>query len=300
MASNKLRNHPDIKRSGDGFLARLTAVKVNKGWNVRSRDGDLEEHIAGIALSLSNGGVVPPLQVYINDEGDITIADGHCRNEAYARANKQGAEFVWIPIIEFTGNDADRVALMFTSAQGKALTQYEQAEAFKRLKGYNWSNAEIAKRVGRTEPFIIRMLKLANADSEVKQLVASGKVSVGAAVKVVRKSGSKAGAELKQRVAKAEAKVAKVIAAGGKASKAVITERDVDSLKLPKKLQDDLVVFYQNLRENMGVLVYDEARSLVDLNANELEGESAELSMYLITSLIRIGDEITKLTVERN
>jgi hypothetical protein len=300
MASNKLRNHPDIKRSGDGFLARLSAIKVDKGWNVRVRNEALQEHIGQIATSLVNGGTVPALEIYVNDKNEIVIADGHCRNEGYNQANKQGAEFEWVPIREFVGNDADRVALMFTSAQGKPLTQYEQAEAFKRLKGFNWSNADIAKRVGRTEPFVIRMLKLANADSEVKQMVKSGKVSVGAAVKVVRKAGSKAGAELKQRIAKAEAKAAKAVKAGGKAKKVVVTERDVDSLKLPKKLQDDLIVFYQNLRENMGPMVYDEARSLVDLSDAELEGESAELSMALIVSLLRIGDEITKLTVERN
>lgn len=298
MASNKLRSHPDAKRSADGIMVRPGALTVDPGWNVRVRDQDLEDHINGIAASLKNGGKIPPLQIYVDDDNQIVIVDGHCRNEAIQRACKTGAEIEWVPVVEFDGNDADRVAFMFTSSQGKGLTQYEQAEAFKRLRNFNWTVAEIAARCGKSITFVDKMMKLANADSDVKALVKQGKVSAGAAVSVLRKEKGKAGAVLKEKVAKAQVKADKAVAAGKKSVAVKVTEKDVDGLRLPKKFQEDLIQFFQNLPENMGALVYDEARSLVGMSEDQLEGENAEVGMALLVSLIRIGDEVQRLAVE--
>lgn len=300
MASNKLRSHPDAKRSADGIMVRPSALVVDPGWNVRVRDQELEDHINGIAESIKNGGKIPPLQIYVNDDGQIIIVDGHCRNEAIQKAIEGGCEIEWVPVVEFEGNDADRVAFMFTSSQGRGLTQYEQAVAFKRLKNFGWSIPEIAGRVGRSVGFVDKMLKLANADAEVQQMVKSGEVSAGAAVAVLRKEKGKTKEVLKEKVTQAKAKAAKAVAAGKKApAKVRVTERDVDGIRLPKVFQENLVQFFQSLRDNMGAMVYDEARSLVGMTDDMLEGESAEVGMALIVSLIRIGDEVQRIVAEQ-
>lgn len=293
MASQKLRDHLSVKRSADGMMAHLTALTVDPGWNARVRDQALEDHIDAISLAFENGAKLPPIEVYVDDEAQLVIVDGHCRNEAMLRAVIRGVPVEWVPIIEFTGNDADRVAHMFSSSQGKSLTQYEQAEAFKRLVGYSWSHADIARRVGRSVGFVDSMLKLANADSETKELVKSGQVSVAAAVQTVRKSGGKAGKILKDKVVKAQAK-----AKPGQIVK--VSEKDMDdSLRLPKQFRDKLVTFFDNMSDNMGPLVYSEVKSLVGMTADQLEDESAEVSMTLLVSLINIGDEVKRLIQEQ-
>jgi ParB family transcriptional regulator, chromosome partitioning protein len=294
MASNKLRAHPAVKRSADGIMIQREALTVDPGWNVRVRDKDLEAHIDGIALSLVNGGTIPPIEIYINDDGDAVIVDGHCRNEALARAVELGAAIEWVHVKEFEGNDADRVAHMMTSAKGKGLGQYEQAEGFKRLKGFGWEIKEIAGRLGVTKGYVDRMLKLANADSEVKQLVKTGKVSAGAAVAVLRKEKGKTAKVLQAKVAKAQAKADKTtVDTGVVTAPAKITEKDVDdSVRLPKQLQADLSTFFTNLRDNMGALVYDEAASLVGMSPDALAGEDAEVGMTLLVSLIRIQQQL--------
>lgn len=293
MASQKLRDHAGVKRHADGMQAQLSALVVDPGWNARIRDQALEDHIDNISLAFENGAKLDPLDVYVNDEGQLIIVDGHCRNEAMLRAVVRGVPVEWVAISEFTGNDADRVAHMFTSSQGKSLTQYEQAEAFKRLVGYKWTHADIAKRVGRSVGFVESMLKLANADSETKELVKSGQVSVAAAVQTVRKSGGKAGKILKDKVAKARAK-----AKPGAVVK--VSEKDMDdSLRLPKQFRDKLVTFFDNLSDNMGPLVYNDVKSLVGMTAEQLADESAEVSMTLLVSLINIGDEVKRLIEEQ-
>lgn len=292
MASQKLRTHPDSKRSADGIVVRPSALTVDPGWNVRVRDAELEQHITTITESIKGGAKIPPIQVYVNKAGEIVIVDGHCRNEAIQAAIEAGCEIEWVPVVEFEGSDADRVAFMFTSSQGKGLTQYEQAVAFKRLRVFGWSISDIATRVGRSVGFVDSMLKISNANSDVQEMVKTGKVAAAAAVKVLRASGSDAGEVLKVKHARAveRAKPGQV---------ARVTLNDVDGVRLPKTFQTDLTAFFQNLRDNMGPMVYDEARSLMGMTEEQLEGEGVEVGIALLVSLIRIGDEVQRIVKQQ-
>ena len=263
MASNKIRNHPSVRRGADGIQVKLDALRIDPGWNVRERTEELEAHIDSIARSIAGGTRVPALEVYVDGEGNITIVDGHCRREGYIRARDvYGAEADYVDVREFQGNDADRIAYMFTSAQGKTLTQYEQSIAFKRLKALNWSTADIAKRTGRSEAFVASMLVLANADSDVQELVRSGDVSPSAAVTVVRKKGGAAGKELKAKLDKA--RVAN--------PKARITDKDVGMNRVTPETMNMIRSFFGSLRTSLGHEVYDELVQSANKPLAELDG----------------------------
>lgn len=293
MASNKLLAVPGVKRGRDSVLAPLASIFPDKGWNVRSDDEELEAHIERIAESILNGGKVPPIQVYERD-GKLIIVDGHCRTRAYKLAKKKGAEIDLVPIIEFTGDDADRLAFMFTSSQGKALTPYEQSVVFKRLQTLSWSVADIAKRVGRSPGFVDDMLKLANADTAVKEMVKAGKVAVTAAVKVVRKEGSKAAAVLTEKIEKVNAKVAP----GGKQVR--VTDKHVDSLTLSKALQTKVINFFDNLSLIVGEEVYALAKPHVGGDVNQLDEASIDVSLRSVVHLIEIQNEINQEREEKS
>lgn len=293
MASNKLRNHPDAKRSGDGIMVRASALVAEEGWNVRTDDADLKKHIEGIKNSLMNGGKIPPLQIYVNGDDQIVIVDGHCRNAAIQLAIGEGSDIEWVLVNEFEGSDADRVAMMFSSSQGKGLSQYESGVAFKRLRGFNWTVTEIAARVGKTVGFVNNMLKLANSDSAVQDMVKTGKVSAGAAVKVLRESKGKATKVLTEKVAKAAKKSAET------GREVRVTEKDVDGVRMPKAFQDKLVTFFGALPAIMGELTYNEVRGLVGLAPEQLTGESTEVDMVLLVSLVRISDELQQIVAKQ-
>lgn len=291
MASNKLRNHPAVKRSGDGIMVQLSAIKAKAGWNVRTQGEDLEAHIEAIKESILGGSKLPPLQVYVEDggkaqEGVITIIDGHCRTEAYKRAVKAGAEIEYVRVDEFEGNDADRVAFMFTSAQGRPLSQYEQALAFKRLRGYNWTPDQIAQRIGKTRPYVDSMLLLANADSEVQELVKSGDVSPNAAVTVVRKSGGQAAKILKGKLAAKRAKPKKA------AKKVRVTAADLDEVRVPKAFQEKLGMFFMSLGDFMGQELFGSLQSMVHMSDADLEGEQLPIDTAFLVSLVRLRNEL--------
>lgn len=293
MASQKLRNLPDVKRTADGMLAPLSLIVPDKGWNVRNDDEELQAHIERIAESILNGGKVPPLQVY-EREGKLVLVDGHCRTKAYKLAKKRGADVDLVPIIEFVGDDADRLSFMFTSSQGKSLTQYEQSVVFKRLQGLHWSTAEIAKRVGRSVGFVDDMLKLANSDTAVKELVKSGQVSTAAAVKVVKKEGSKAAAVLKEKVEQVNANVKE----GEKAVR--VTDKHVDKPGLSKGLQAKVIEFFDSLPSIIGEEVYALAAPHVGADVNQLDAAEIDVNMFAIVQLIQIRNEINQEREERN
>lgn len=292
MASNKLRLAEGVTRSADGILVDFKQLTVDPGWNVRARTPELEAHIESIKDSILGGGTIPPLSVYVNDKGKIVLVDGHCRREGIERARKAGAEYEKVLVVEFTGNDADRIAAMFTSAQGKALTPYEQAVAFKRLQALNWTPTDIAKRVGRTLPYVSDMLKLANSNEDVHALVRTGQVSVDAAVKTVKKSGGAAGAILKEKV---EA-VNKGTAPGQKRVK--VTAKHVDAEFVSQPMQRVLVEYFTTLENHLTPEVYADITALAkkmednDLGDEDVANLTIEVPKLSLLHMVRIQQSL--------
>ena len=231
-------------------MVEFDQITVDPGWNARERTPELEEHIDGITASLLNGGTVPPLSIYVNDEGKVVIVDGHCRREAIERARARGLEYNDVLVTEFKGNDADRIAMMFTSSQGKPLTPFEQAVAFKRLQALNWTTAQIAARTGKSLAHVAGLLQLANANEDVLELVKSQQVSIEAAVKTVKKSGGKAGQVLKDKVDDAN----KDTLPGQKRVK--VTSQHVDEDFISRPIQRVMVAFFAGLEQEFGEEVH--------------------------------------------
>ncbi len=286
MATQKFRDHPAIKRTGDGYSIQYKALHVDPGWNVRTSGPELDEHIEQIAAAINGGTRVPPLQIYLNSEGEPTIVDGHCRHAAYGRLLERGVDVGLVAVSEFAGNDADRIAYMFTSSQGKGLTQYEQSLAFQRLVSLGWTPAEIAKKTGKTPSYVSSMLVVANANTDVHTLVKAGEVSVGAAVRTVRKSGEKAGAVLKAKVNAAKA------AAPGK--KVKITEKDIDPNRLSPEAVAAVREFFIDLNIHLGSVAYNAAVKNLDSPPEVTDGFDVSLPLTNVVALVRLQQYFTE------
>ncbi|MEN5258663.1 ParB/RepB/Spo0J family partition protein [Pseudomonas protegens] len=215
----------DLKRA-DAMKARLEDLHEEPGFNLRAEGEELEESINALAEFIFAGGQIPALEVRPRAEGGMWVVDGHRRRRAYLKLDQAGRLprvpskddperlETWISIVPFEGNDAERVARVITSQEGKKLSPLELADGYKRLTAFGWTPDQIAKKVGKTRQHVEQVMTLGNANTDVQQLVASGQVSATTAVQVVRQHGEEAGKVLGGELQKAKATGKSKVTAG--------------------------------------------------------------------------------------
>lgn len=111
------------------FLVPLSEIYVEPGFNVREID---QLHVEEFRDAFIAGEYIPPLAVQVTDQG-IKVIDGHHRYYGAIAATEAGTEIPRLECKDFVGSDADRIAFMVTSSQGKALSPLERAAAYQRL-----------------------------------------------------------------------------------------------------------------------------------------------------------------------
>lgn len=222
----KMRETGEVKRA-DGVQVRYESLHVEPGFNLRQQDDELEASIEALTHHIINAGKYPPLEVRPRNEGGMWIVDGHRRHAAIGRALDRGAPLrsekdgeAWIHVVLFEGNEEDRIARIITSAANKPLTAVEIAEGYKRLRAFNWTPAQIGKKVGKTAEHVLQLLALGDAGSDVRKMVSAGEVSATLAAKAARKHGEKAGEVLGEQLqtAKAQGKARVTPSTSGKTS----------------------------------------------------------------------------------
>jgi ParB-like chromosome segregation protein Spo0J len=100
-------------------------------------------------------------------------------------------------------SDVEAMIDTLVKNDGKPLTAGEEAEAFRRLSAWGMSQADIARRIGRSQPYVCGRLMLVDAAPEVKAAVERKEVKIKQAQDIVKKSG---GSVEKQREGLARAK----------------------------------------------------------------------------------------------
>jgi len=188
----EMLNEGTVKRA-DALKVRIEDIHEEPGFNLRIEGEDLEASIEALVAHIGQGGNYPALEVRPRDDGGVWIVDGHRRSRALHRLKAQGVPIEWISVVMFNGNDADRVARVMTSAEGRALSPLETAMGYKRLAAFEWTPDQIAKAVGKSRQHVDQLLILANAPAKVHKMVKDGTVSAAIAVDVTRKHGDSAG-----------------------------------------------------------------------------------------------------------
>lgn len=207
----------------DIFRIDPRIMQEKPGWNVRTPSPELTEHIRRLADSIKEVGVKVPLKIKV--ENDIVfVTAGHCRLSATMLAISEGADIKSIPVIpeDRNANEADRVVDIVISNEGKPLTILEQAEAYRRLVGWDWSVAQIAKKTGYSDSHVKNCLALRSANPEILRLIASGKVSATLAMKLIAEHGEDKALEM----------LSGAVEVAVKSGKKRATEKDTK--KLPK------------------------------------------------------------------
>ena len=246
----------------DLWFVPRSEIRVIAGFNVRIENAAYHAHIRALADSMTNDGFKPehPLAGYVAREGEdsvIYLNDGHCRLAGVDLAVSEGLEIDLLPVVVSTkAHDLEDITVgLVRSNAGKPLESLEKAAVCKRLVGFGWDEARIAKRLCFTENYVRDLLTLIGAPAKVRELVASDQISATAALKAMATHGDKVIVKIEEglQMAKAAGKSRvttrylvdpseKVIAKEGPKLYSVVQElrSDPGFAQLGKPLQDKL------------------------------------------------------------
>ncbi|NIG77882.1 DNA-binding protein [Klebsiella sp. Ap-873] len=183
------------------FLVPLNEIYVEPGFNVREID---QVHVEEFRDAFIEGEYVPPLAAQVTERG-VKIIDGHHRYHGALLATEAGHEIPRLECKDFVGSDADRIAFMVTSSQGKPLTPLERAAAYQRLSNQGWEASEIARKVKRSLADVEHHLQLLTCGDTLIEMVRTGEVSATTAVALYREHGSQASAVAAEKMTEAKA-----------------------------------------------------------------------------------------------
>lgn len=179
------KNEAVLKRR-DIFEIDPRKIEVQGGWNPRTDFSGEDE----LKLSIIENGVLEPLTVKAVGER-VILVDGERRLRATLLAIMDGHEIVSVPAMLARRGISD-IEAMFTALiknDGKPLSPVEEADAFRRLAAWGVTQADIAKRIGRSQPYVSGRLVLVDAAPEVRKAVTEKKVKIKAAKQIIKKSG---------------------------------------------------------------------------------------------------------------
>lgn len=177
------------------FFVPPSNIFIEEGFNVRELDQD---HIDSIAESYKRGVYVPAVVVKATADG-FKVIDGHHRYKAAIQA-----EVLRVECKDFKGSDADQIAFMITSSQGRNLAPMERALAYQRLVAQGWSEKEISEKVGRGLKNVKDHLMLLDASPQIQNAVKSGHLGFAAAVEELNRNGLEGQEKIEQALEQAD------------------------------------------------------------------------------------------------
>lgn len=204
--STLARIYDDKKNSDTDITTRKTyllgvdELYVETNYNIRNID---QTHVEEFRDAFIAGEHVPPLAVKVTEKG-IKIIDGHHRYYGAKLAQEAGYT-LRLECKDFVGSEADSVAFMITSSQGRALLPLERAAAYQRLVNQGLEPAEIAAKVKRSITDVEQHLQLLTVGEPLIEMVRSGEVAATTAVALQREHGVKASSVAQQQMEKAKA-----------------------------------------------------------------------------------------------
>lgn len=203
--STLARIYDDKKNSDTDITTRKTyllgvdELYVETNYNIRDID---QTHVEEFRDAFIAGEHVPPLAVKVTEKG-IKIIDGHHRYYGAKLAQEAGYT-LRLECKDFVGSEADSVAFMVTSSQGRALLPLERAAAYQRLVNQGLEPAEIAAKVKRSITDVEQHLQLLTVGEPLIEMVKSGKVAATTAVALQREHGVKASSVAQEQMQKAK------------------------------------------------------------------------------------------------
>src|SRR5438132_7116190 len=136
-----------------------------------------ERKIEELAVSIRDQGIIQPLLVRRKDDGFELIAG----ERRWRAAMKAGLSQVPVIVREASDHEALQLALV-ENLQREDLNPIEEANGYRRLQEeFQWSQEQMAEKVGKSRPAITNSMRLLALPAEVQQELASGNLPAGQA-----------------------------------------------------------------------------------------------------------------------
>lgn len=132
--------------------------------------------IGELALSIRENGVLQPILVRKRPDGKYELIAGERR----LRASKQaGLLFVPCRVLDISDRSSLEIAIL-ENVQRSDLNAIEEAEGYRRLMHeFDYTQEELAKRVGKSRTHITNVVRLLALPDGVKQKIHDDKISIG-------------------------------------------------------------------------------------------------------------------------
>lgn len=204
-----------------------------------------EDALAELAASISEVGVLQPIVVRRDDDGNHHLIAGERRWRA---ARKAGLDTVPAVVRGSTG-DSTLVEALVENVQRQDLTPLEEAHAYRQLlENTGMSQDEVATKVGKSRPAISNTLRLLQLPGQVQNMIDAGELSAGHARALLGLEDKKYAVYLAEKASAEgwsvrqveEAVRARKEMAQPPVSKTVTSVRPVEIIELEKRLADHL------------------------------------------------------------
>ncbi|GEN34684.1 ParB/RepB/Spo0J family partition protein [Aneurinibacillus danicus] len=176
------------KRLGRGLDALISSVDINDGDHIlqvelkkirpnpyQPRKHFAEEALQELADSIREHGIVQPLIARKSVKGYELVA-GERRLRAAKLAH---VEHVPVVVKEFTDEQVMQIALI-ENLQREDLNAIEIAQAYHKLmNAFSLKQEELAKKVGKSRPYVANFLRLLQLPEEIQERVSRGTLSMG-------------------------------------------------------------------------------------------------------------------------
>lgn len=287
MAEDKANS--DVKKKTT-FQANPLRVNEKQGFNKRNYvDPEVEAQIESFAQSYIASVFVPAWVVWVGDDGEIIVLEGHLRRRGCLRAIERGADIPFVDCVQFKGTWSEAIQLMLLSQAGLKFKPLEFALGVLDLKNEGHDNAEIALMVRRTPARIEQLLLLATAHADVHELVRSGKVDAEAAIISIRDHRDNAAAALQGLHTEAQSQ-----------GKNRVTRSAVRGPSLPPKVMSSVIVSLESAVGRFSNQTRLKLAEFEGLTAEQLKGKTLEVDVESLLELIKAQGEILEVRAKRD
>ena len=165
--------------------------KIQPNLNQPRKNFD-ENAMTELINSIRIHGVISPIIVVPRFDGYMIIAG----ERRYRAAKLAGLRTIPVIVREYTDKEIKEISLI-ENLQRENLNPIETANAVKELmRDYNYTQEEVADRIGKSRPNVANLLRLLNLSPEVRALIEKGRLSAGHARCLVIVDDPKAQLEL--------------------------------------------------------------------------------------------------------
>ena len=204
-----------VKRK-DLFMVPPHQIVIEEGFNARKDLGRKDGSFQALKDSIASIGIQVPLMVSKksgkkNDPSSVfSLIAGERRLTAVRELIQDGIKITRIPCIPVGKeySETDKILLMVTENNQKPLLPDEEGEAYKRLVRYGMTEAEIAKKVGKSVTHVKNRIAMIN-NPVIVEAYKNGDISVSEASSIAKIDGKEGQDEAVEEISELRKEVKK-------------------------------------------------------------------------------------------